>query len=110
MGRTLLTVILTLMLMGLLLIAVGLALHSKVFFWLGAVLISIPLIVLLLIIVGFAVLFIVLIALAVLVAIAVISGGAVLLAAIVLVIAIPILVLALIGKVTRKRLFVKRKS
>jgi len=110
MDRALLTVMLTLMLIGFLFIAAGLALHSKAFLWLGDVLLSIPLIVLLLIIVGFAVLFIVLIALAILVAIAIASGGAVLLAAILLVIAIPILVLALIGKATRKRVFVKRQG
>jgi hypothetical protein len=110
MGRTLLI----LLLIGLLLIAVGLALHSKVFFWLGAVLVSVPLIALLVIVIGFAVLFIALVALAILAAMAVISGGAMLFAvAVALVIATPIIAIAaLIGRPARKsrRVFVKRKG
>ena len=104
MGRTLFI----LLLIGLLLIAVGVALHSKVFFWSGAILVSVPIIVLLVIVVGFVTLLIALIILTILILMA--GGATLLIAAIVLVIAIPILVLTLIGKATGKRVFVKRKS
>jgi hypothetical protein len=104
MGRTLLI----LLLIGLLFIVVGIALHSKAFLWLGAILVSVPLIVLLMIVVGFVVLLIALIILAILILIA--GGATLLITVIVLAVAIPILVLTLIGRATGKRLFVKRKS